>query len=117
MVHKKTNSKKRDGRRFKDEEYKTIAKFSVNGKSYMDAFTKIIFGKYKNILTGDSKVISDRFYVLGKRVKDITYIEKVGHGTFDYTISKDGKKYVLFGNVHKNGNLWHLNAELCEYIG
>ena len=101
---------------FENEEFKTIERFSINGESYMDALTKILYGKYKNILL-DSNLISDRFYVYNKRVKDITDVENAGHGSFEYVLSKDGKKYVLFGNVHKNGNLWHLNAELCEYIG
>ena len=98
-----------------NEEYKTIARFSVDGENYMHDLNKIVYGKYKKILL-DSELINARFYVYGKRVKDITDIEKAGHGTFDYTLSKDKKKYVLFGNVYKDGNLWYMNAELVEKI-
>ena len=101
---------------FENEEFKTIERFSVDGKSYMDALTQILYGKYKNILL-DSELIEDRFYVYNKRVKDITYVENAGHGSFEYILSKDREKYVLYGYVHKNGDIWHINAELCEHIG
>jgi len=100
-----------------NEEYKTITRFSVNGESYMDAMTKILYGKYKNILL-DSAVIMDNFFVYGKRVYDINNIEKAGHGAIEYILSKDGKKiYVLFGYIYINKRgIWHINAELTKKI-
>jgi len=99
-----------------NEEYKTIKKFSVNGKSYMDAMTKFLYGKYKNILL-NAAVISDNFYVYGKRVFNINSIEKAGHGSFDYILSKDNKIYALFGYIHINKRgIWYINAKLDKKI-
>jgi len=130
---KKGGKVRERGVRFKDlsenKKFKTIERFSVDGKNYMDALTKILFGKYKNILLDYSKMISDRFYVDGKRVKDVTHLEKAGRGSFVYVIlSKDGGKYILYGNVttkrkrvlygippalEKGWTIdWHINAEL-----
>jgi hypothetical protein len=99
-----------------NENFRTIESFSVDGNSYMDAFSKILFSKYKNILF-DSKPIGARYYVYKERVKDASDIEKAGHGSFVYAMSKGGKKYALVGTATKNGNKWHINAELNEYKG
>jgi|GEM_PF-6849037 len=115
-----------------NEKFRTIESFSVDGKSYMDALTKILFGKYKNILLDYSKMISDRFYVDNKRVKDVTYVENAGHGSFEYILSKDGEKYVLYGTATTKRKkvlygippamekgwttIWHIDAELKKII-
>jgi hypothetical protein len=99
-----------------DKNFKTIESFSVDGDSYMDALSKILFGKYKNILF-NSKPIGARYYVYKERVKDSSDIEKAGHGSFVYAMSKGRKKYALIGTVTKKGNKWHMDAELSEYIG
>jgi len=97
-----------------NDEYKTIERFSVNGKSYIDAMTKILYGEYKNILL-ESAVIIDSFFVYGKTVYDIKNIENAGHGAVEYILSKDNKIYELFGyiSINKSG-IWHINAELTE---
>ncbi|MFP3257552.1 MAG: hypothetical protein RXO36_07120 [Candidatus Nanopusillus acidilobi] len=99
-----------------NKKFETIESFSVEGESFMDALTKILFGKYKNILM-DSEPIGDRFYVDHKRVGFLTDIINAGHGAFVYTVSKDGEKYALYGTATKNGDIWHIDAELSEYIG
>jgi len=99
-----------------NKNFKTIENFSVDGDSYMDALSKILFGKYKNILF-NSESIGARYYVYKERVKDASDIEKAGHGSFVYAMSKGRKKYALIGIVTKKGNKWHMDAELSEYIG
>jgi len=99
-----------------NEKFETIEKFSVDGESYMDALTKILFGKYKDILM-DSEPIGDRYYIGHKEVGFLTDIINAGNGSFVYAVSKDRKKYALIGTATKDGNKWHINAELEEYIG
>jgi len=99
-----------------NENFRTIEKISEEGDDIMDAFTKILFGKYKDILM-DSELIGNRFLVNHKKVENITDIEKAGQGSFVWVTQKNGKKYALIGTATKNGNKWHINAELEEYIG
>ena len=99
-----------------NENFRTIEKISEEGDDIMDAFTKILFGKYKDILM-DSELIGNRFLVNHKKVENITDIEKAGQGSFVWVTQKNGKKYALIGTATKDGNKWHINAELEEYIG
>jgi hypothetical protein len=101
-------------KKISNEEFKAIEKISADGDSIMDAFTKILFGKNKDILM-DSELIGNRFIVNHKKVENLTDIEKAGHGSFVWVTQKNRKRYALMGIATKNGNKWHINAELDEY--